>query len=251
MCVHHRWNRFLPFRLHFHSLNSSFCVIISITVRVILSVEFAGANQFNSTAIIASALLSAMMMMTMKKPHHKHRHVVFLQSKWSIVGGSSWYGACLCTAIKRLCQKRNDEELPEQQQKRVWSTVCPHNHPACPLDSNCSNRNGQAMVQSCRSLQIQTTSLLWRVLMTCMRQKRMQSRFVCLVSPFAAKCNYFHVLASDQEPYAGLLMPDTTVDYCSIWLSSAIQPPSAESDKSRLARQDAFVGCCWREGSQG
>jgi hypothetical protein len=103
-----------------------------------------------------------------------------------------------------------------------------------------ATENGQAMVQSCRTLQIQTTILLWRVLMTCMRQKRMQSCFVCLVLPFAAKCNYFHVLASDQEPYAGLLMPDTTVDYCSIWLSSAIQPPSAEFDKSRLAMQ---AGC--------
>jgi hypothetical protein len=55
MCVHHPWNRFLPFSLHFYSLNSSFCAIISITVRVILSVEFAGANQFKSAAIIASA----------------------------------------------------------------------------------------------------------------------------------------------------------------------------------------------------
>jgi hypothetical protein len=55
MGVHHRWNRFLPFRPHFHSLNLPFCAIISITVRVILSVEFAGANQIKSAAIIASA----------------------------------------------------------------------------------------------------------------------------------------------------------------------------------------------------
>jgi hypothetical protein len=95
MCVHHRWNRFLPFRLHFHSLNLSFCAIISITVRVILSVEFAGANQFNSAAIIASALLSAMMTMTTKKHHHKHRHVVFFsRSGQSLEGVLDMVRAC-------------------------------------------------------------------------------------------------------------------------------------------------------------
>ena len=71
--------------------------------------------------------------------------------------------------------------------------------------------------------------------MTCIRQKGWQSRFVRLVSPFAAKFNFFRV-HSDQGPYTGLLTPDTTLDYCIIRLSSAIQPPSAESDKSRLAR---------------
>ena len=88
MGVHHRWNRFLPFRPHFHSLNSPFCAIISITVCVTLSVVFVVANQLSSAAIIASAVLSAMMTMTTKKHHHKHRHVLFSKSKWSIVGGS-------------------------------------------------------------------------------------------------------------------------------------------------------------------
>jgi hypothetical protein len=66
MGVHHRWNHFLPFRPHFHSLNLPFCAIISITVCVTLSVEFVVANQLNSGAIIASALLSAMTMITKK-----------------------------------------------------------------------------------------------------------------------------------------------------------------------------------------
>jgi hypothetical protein len=62
---------------------------------VILSVEFAGANQLNRAAIILSALLSAMMTMTTKKHHHKHRHVVFFsRSGQSLDGVLDMVRAC-------------------------------------------------------------------------------------------------------------------------------------------------------------
>jgi hypothetical protein len=116
---------------------------------------------------------------------------------------------------EELKTKSNDEESPEQQQKRVWSTVCAHNHSACPLDSNCSNRKWT----SYDAVMSDVANSDYYSPLTCphdLHATKMNGKALCSFG--VAICCKMQLIPcpSDQEPYAGLLMPETTLDYCII-----------------------------------
>ena len=145
--------------------------------------------------------------------------------------------------------KSNDDESPEQQQKRVWSTVCAHNHQACPMNSSSSNRKWpsyDAVMSDVANSDYNSTSDVssW---LACNKKG-----WKGALSVWCRHLLQNSIISLSQWPRTLYRTPNARYNTWLLYhLTVFCHSTSVGGIRQVTTRQGALVGCCWREGSQG